>query len=392
MPFLYMCPHMGIYTPNHQELLTKALLTPPGTMRHANRQLLTCGSRSKQHIEVRPAHTFVPSYSIQCSLVAELAPTSFANYYNDVNLRISQLISASSASSDSSERIGGIHALNALIDFRGDDAGQKTTRFASYLRTVMRGNDYVAMVVAAKALGRLTKPGGTLTAELVEAEVKTALEWLQLDRSESRRFASVLILRELARNSPTLMYQWVPQIFEVIFVALRDGKVMIRESAAEAISACFEIISPRDQHMRAQWFGRVYEEIQRGFQNNTNESIHGSLLTMKELLDKSSMFLNDTKYRESVENVLRYRDHREPLIRREVVLLMPVLANYSPSEFAQKYLHQCMLHLQGLIRRDKDRDKAFVAIGRIANAVGVAIAPYLDGILGFIQEGLVAKQ
>ncbi|PSN67313.1 ARM repeat-containing protein [Corynespora cassiicola Philippines] len=318
----------------------------------------------------------------------ELAPNAFANFYNDVNLKISSLIVSGN---DSNERIGGIHALNALIDFKGDDAGQKTTRFASYLRNVMRGSDTASMVVAARALGRLAKPGGTLTAELVEAEVKGALEWLQLERSENRRFAAVLILRELAKNSPTLMYQWIAQIFEVIWVALRDPKVLIRESAAEAISACFEIISPRDSSMRQLWFGKVYEEILKGFMVNTNEAIHGSLLTMKELLDKSAMFMNDQKYRETVETVLKYREHRDPLVRREVVLIIPILASYSPTEFATKYLHQCMLHLQGLIRKDRDRDKAFVAIGQIANAVGVAIAPYLDGILGFIQEGLAAK-
>lgn len=294
--------------------------------------------------------------------------------YNDINLRISSLIVSGN---DSSDRIGGIHALNALIDFKGDDAGQKTTRFASYLRNVMRGTDYAAMVVAARALGRLAKPGGTLTAELVEAEVKGALEWLQLERTENRRFAAVLILRELAKNSPTLMYQWIAQIFEVIWVALRDPKVLIRESAAEAISACFEIISPRDSQMRQLWFGRVYDEILKGFTLNTNEAIHGSLLTMKELLDKSAMFMNEQKYKETVETVLKYREHRDPLVRREVVLIIPILASYSPTEFATKYLHQCMLHLQGLIRKDRDRDKAFVAIGQIANAVGVAIAPYL---------------
>ncbi|KAF2473283.1 uncharacterized protein BDR25DRAFT_257609 [Lindgomyces ingoldianus] len=318
----------------------------------------------------------------------ELPPNTFGQVYNDVNQRISLLIVSGN---DSNERIGGIHALNALIDFKGDDAGQKTTRFASYLRAVMRGTDTASMVVAARALGRLAKPGGTLTAELVEAEVKGALEWLQLERSENRRFAAVLILRELAKNSPTLMYQWIAQIFEVIWVALRDPKVLIRESAAEAISACFEIISPRDSQMRQQWFGRVYDEILKGFTINTNEAIHGSLLTMKELLDKSAMFMNEQKYRETVETVLKYRDHRDALVRREVVLIIPILASYSPTDFATKYLHQCMLHLQGLIRKDRDRDKAFVAIGQIANAVGVAIGPYLDGILGFIQEGLAAK-
>ena len=178
----------------------------------------------------------------------------------------------------------------------------------------MRGTDYAAMVVAARALGRLAQPGGTLTAELVEAEVKGALEWLQLERTENRRFAAVLILRELAKNSPTLMYQWIAQIFELIWVALRDPKVLIRESAAEAISACFEIISPRDSQMRQLWFGRVYDEILKGFALNTNEAIHGSLLTMKELLDKSAMFMNEQKYRETVETVLKYREHRDALV------------------------------------------------------------------------------
>jgi FKBP12-rapamycin complex-associated protein len=255
----------------------------------------------------------------------------------------------------------------------------------------MRGQDTTAMVVAAKALGRLAKPGGTLTAELVEAEVKGALEWLQLERQETRRFAAVLILRELAKHSPTLMYQWIAQIFEVIWVALRDPKVLIRESAAEAISACFEIISPRDSQMRQLWFGKVYDEILRGFTLGTSEAIHGSLLTLRELLDKSPLFMNDQKYRESADHVLKYKDHRDTLVRREVVLIIPILASYSPTEFAAKYLHQCMLHLQGLIRKDRDRDKAFVSIGQIANAVGVAISPYLEGILGFIQEGLLAK-
>lgn len=320
--------------------------------------------------------------------LAELAPNAFQTYYQDVNGRISSLISSGQ---DSNERIGGIHALTALIEFRGDDAGAKTTRYASFLRNVMRGSDHTSMFVAARAMGRLAQPGGTLTAELVEAEVKSALEWLQLERSENRRLAAVLILRELAKNSPTLMYQWIAQIFEVIWYALRDTKVLIRESAAEAISACFEIISPRDSQMRQLWFGRVYDEIFKGFAMQTVEAVHGSLLTMKELLDKSAMFMNEAKYRETVETVLRYRDHKDALVRREVVLIIPILASYSPTDFASKYLHQCMLHLQGLIRKDRDRDKAFLAIGKIANAVGVAIAPYLEGILGYIYEGLTSK-
>ena len=247
------------------------------------------------------------------------------------------------------------------------------------------------MIVAAQAMGRLAAPTGTLAAELVESEVKTALEHLQADRQENRRFAAVLVLKWLARSSPTLLFAWVPQILEVIWVALRDPKVMIRESAAEAVSACFEIMAARDSEVRQKWFGRVYDEVLKGFNINTVDAVHGSLLTIKELLLKGAMFMHGQRYREACEMVMRYKDHRDALIRREVINIIPILASYSPSDFTSSYLHQCMLHLQGLIKRDKDRSAAFVAVGKVASAVGSSIAPYLEGILNYIKEALALK-
>jgi FKBP12-rapamycin complex-associated protein len=183
----------------------------------------------------------------------------------------------------------------------------------------MTGNDTAAMVVAAKTLGHLVSPGGTLTAELVDAEVKVALEWLQIERNENRRFSAVLNLYELAKSSPTLLHVWIPDIFEVIWVALRDPKVMIRESAANTISQCFEILMARDPQARQKWLTRTYEEIDKGFQHNTVEAIHGSLLALKELLQKGGMFMHGPRYKEACERILSYREHRDPLIRREVV-------------------------------------------------------------------------
>ncbi|KAI9778323.1 MAG: phosphatidylinositol kinase- protein kinase tor1 [Candelina submexicana] len=317
----------------------------------------------------------------------ELPPDKFQEYYQGINGRIAQLIVHSN---DTNERIGGILALERLIDFDSGDAAQKTTRFASYLRTVMRSNDNAAMIVAARAIGKLAVPGGTLTAELVESEVQSALEWLQGDRQENRRFAAVLILRELAKKSPTLLYAFVPQIFECIWVTLRDPKVLIRESAAEAASACFEIIAARDAQLRQQWFARIYEEALQGLKLNTTEAIHGSLLIIKELLLKGAMFMHE-HHREACEIVLRYKDHREPLIRRQVVILIPILASYAPMEFVNSYLHKFMIHLQGQLKKEKERNPAFIAIGKIASAVGSAIAPYLDGILVYVREGLSVK-
>ncbi|KAL4777755.1 armadillo-type protein [Aspergillus nidulans var. acristatus] len=314
-------------------------------------------------------------------------PEKFIEFYNAVSQRIAQLVVTGS---DAHERIGGLLALDRLIDFDGVDNAQKTTRFASYLRSALRSSDNAVLVYAARALGRLAKPGGALTAELVESEIQSALEWLQSERQEGRRFAAVLVIRELAKGSPTLLYGFVPQIFELIWVALRDPKVLIRETAAEAVSECFEIIAARDIQVRQLWFARIYEEALQGLKSNNVDWIHGSLLVLKELLLKGAMFMNE-HYRNACEIVLRLKDHRDPKIRTQVVLTIPILASYAPVDFTETYLHRFMVYLQAQLKKDKERNAAFIAIGKIANAVGVAIAQYLDGIIVYIREGLALK-
>lgn len=308
-------------------------------------------------------------------------------FFNAVSQRIAQLVVTGN---DAHEKIGGLLALDRLIDFEGVDAAQKTTRFASYLRNALRSNDNAVLVYAAAALGRLAKPGGALTAELVESEIQSALEALQSERQESRRFAAVLVIRELAKGSPTLLYGFVPQIFELIWVALRDPKVLIREAAANAVSECFDIIAARDLQVRQLWFSRVYEEALLGLKSSNVDWIHGSLLVLKELLLKGAMFMNE-HYRNACEIVLRLKDHRDPKIRTQVVQTIPILASYAPLDFTETYLHRFMIYLQAQLKRDKERNAAFIAIGKIANAVGVAIAQYLDGIIVYIREGLAMK-
>jgi serine/threonine-protein kinase mTOR len=313
----------------------------------------------------------------------------FQDFYNAIISRITALVGVNNHT-ESPDRLGGIYALDALIDFDGVDAGQRTTRFTQALRTVLRQKDLVPMQPAAVALGKICRPGGSLISDLVEAEIKTALEWLQSDRVEERRYAAVLIIRELARNAPTLVYGFVSLIFDQIWVGLRDQKILIRQTAAEAISACFQIIRERDQAMRQTWQAKIYDEAVQGVRQGSVEYIHGSLLVLKELLHQGGMFMHE-HYPEVCDIIFRHKDHRDITIRKTIVLLIPELANYSPNEFASLYLHKFMVFLSGMLKKDKDRNDAFLAIGCIANAVKSAIAPYLDGVLIYVREGLSLK-
>lgn len=147
-------------------------------------------------------------------------------------------------------------------------------------------HDQQIMVPAAKALGRLAVSSTTLTADLVDTQVEHALEWLQGDRS---RLAAVLVLRELAVNAPTLIYAYIHRILDLIWLALRDSRNVIREYAADCLSQCLEIVQQRETPMRKTWYARIWEEVNRGLRMNSPEATHGSLLAMRELLLHAGM-------------------------------------------------------------------------------------------------------
>ena len=55
------------------------------------------------------------------------------------------------------------------------------------------------------------------------------------------------------------------------------------------------------------------------------------------------------------EEALRFKDHKDVLVRKTVIQLIPVFASYDPLTFSQYYLHTCMQHLIIQLKKgDKD--------------------------------------
>lgn len=294
---------------------------------------------------------------------------------------------------DTHERIAGLEALNAIIDFRSDEGGVRIVQINNALKRVFAGNDKNAMCVAAKVLGHLVEPGGALEVVIVDSEVKTALEWLQSGGSENKRWAAVLMLLEIARSSRTHTYQFVPQILDVLWTALRDSKILVRQSAALTVGECLYILIERDPQLRQAKLTSLYDEVNRGFNINTVEVIHGSLLVLKDIVSKGGMFMHGQRYRDSCERFLSYKDHRDTFVRQAVVALVPVMAGYAPTEFHNLYLSRTIAHLQTVMKSAKleERNAAFIAVGGVSLAMKSQIAPYLDGIVLIIQETLVSR-
>lgn len=106
------------------------------------------------------------------------------------------------------------------------------------------------------------------------------------------------------------------------------------------------------------------------------------------------------RFKGTCEIVLRFRNHREGLVRRTVTNLTPVLAAYDPSDFIDYYLDKSMLHLLDQIQLDKerryltelDRSAAFIAIGKVALVAKQDAEGYLDGLMQCIRDSLRAKR
>lgn len=129
-------------------------------------------------------------------------------------------------------------------------------------------------------MGHLVFSGGALTADVVESEVnastivaaapalsasqselrfscrpplpappssqvKRSLEWLQRSQSDSRRYAAVLILREMAENAPAVFNVHVRAFIDAIWSALRDPKIHVRDAAVAALSVRAASSCPR---------------------------------------------------------------------------------------------------------------------------------------------------
>eukprot|EP00095_Tigriopus_kingsejongensis_P005635 maker-scaffold420_size176246-snap-gene-0.24 protein:Tk05635 transcript:maker-scaffold420_size176246-snap-gene-0.24-mRNA-1 annotation:"target of rapamycin" len=223
---------------------------------------------------------------------------------------------------DAYAKLGGILAIVALINADVCNTGDRISRFGNYLRnnclstapssssgssssshgSHVSSEDFAVIELASKAIARLTQvSSGTYTAnlkfELIDHEVKRAFELLQGDKSEGKRFAAVLILREIAFSMPTFFFQNVSQFFDVIFHAVRDPKLKLRESSVNALRAGLWVTAKREttkqsRHQHQSWYTHLYEAAIQGFDPSAQDDrrvsredrIHGSLLVLCELL------------------------------------------------------------------------------------------------------------
>jgi len=328
-------------------------------------------------------------------------PAVFAKFSRDVHARVQALMT----SDDVDKKLGGLRAIDQLIEIEFGEDVEKVKMFADYLLNVMSSSfqsvkkadesgDALASAVddplwigerttelvelTSTVLGRLVLHSGALTTEIVDSQVQRAIQLLGTkDESQvvlsMKRYAASLTLLQLARNAPTIFNVHVPAFVSSIWTALRDPSLMVREMAVGALRECLVVTEQRETRYRVQWYYELYEACRAGLKQKSKvEEVHGSLLVFGELLRRTGEFML-SRYREVAETVLRLQTAKESIIRRTIVSLIPKLATFSPQRFADSYLVESCALILTTIRIPADRSAGFKALSKLAAAMSRVI-------------------
>lgn len=319
----------------------------------------------------------------------DLSGEAFTRFMDQLYDRISALM----MSNDVTDKLGALRAIDVLIDVKLGESASKVSRFSSNMRYLFEEkHDYEVLILGSKVLGHLARAGGAMTADEVEHQVKNALEWLKGERIEYRRFAAVLILKEMAENAPTVFNVHVPVFVDAVWVALRDPSVAVRERAVEALRACLCVIEKRETRWRVQWYYRMFEATQDGLgKNASHHSIHGSLLAVGELLRNTGEFMM-SRYKEVADIVFKYREHKDRLVRKSITSLLPRIAHFLRDRFVTSYLKICMEHILSVLRTPAERASGFIALGEMAGTLDGELIHYLPTITSLIRDAISPRR
>ena len=214
-------------------------------------------------------------------------------------------------------------------------------------------------------------------------------------------------MKELAIHAPTAFHSKTSQstlgqggsneFLDHIFEAIRDPQPIVRACAADALSQCLKILVKRDHASLTGLLCQVHFSLMEGLEQESSrkrpwsaiakiESVqHGSLLVTSCMLAYTRDFMLP-RFDEVCTAVLNFADNPRPLIRLEVVRLMPRLAKRCPGVFGRRYLEQGLAFLiQSAVTPTPPRvgvdirPSAYTALGQLILAMTDANSGLLIG-------------
>lgn len=197
-------------------------------------------------------------------------------------------------------------------------------------------------------MGHLLRVGNSYLSDFIESAIADSFRILESSKDEYKRILALLILKEVADNSPTHFYQHIQAFRNMILSPLKDSHIRIREAAATALSACLLVMQQRENQKKNDFYFDFLESIEELPKDNRNESIHGYLLAINSFLNNSLEFC-DSRIEAIYTKIKTYFNTKESYIKLTIIRtsprplspagLIPVIARFM-NTYAHSFLTQ----------------------------------------------------
>eukprot|EP00760_Papus_ankaliazontas_P008792 PhM_4_TR13928/c0_g1_i1/m.100474/K07203/MTOR, FRAP, TOR; serine/threonine-protein kinase mTOR len=331
-----------------------------------------------------------------------------ANIAKILNDRVRELFSLQET------KHAGLQAVLALLPVDYMNQNTQFIIFSNHIRGCFPTESVELADFAADVWGKLVSSATpTLAADVVEAELKRALEWLCPDASAARKYAATLLLKQIASVSTYFPFS-IAVAVEQLWNAIRDPQLYIREAAVSALSVLLKNIGRIEPG--SSLTTTIIDKCHRMFLMKAKEAeLHGaalvlcSLLTLLRPRNPPATLTGRLEYQITKESGDRLKEilghivgtnanklvHTINTLRLTAFQLIPLLAEGAATSFVSLHLKETMALMFSTIRNPNgtmtDRSAAFVCIGGLAQALGHEhIGPYINEITNHVAAHLVA--
>jgi serine/threonine-protein kinase mTOR len=275
------------------------------------------------------------------------------------------------SSNESLEKVTGLSTLISLAGVANESS--LNTIAVHFLQLVSLRNilsrDEDVIILASVALGKLLNAPTTTTFELADEQFRYALNTLKNDIGYPR-FAACYEIKEMAQKIPILFAVYLGEFLNVMWNALRDQKDYIREAGLQTFSLALKQLESREE-----LFEKVYSECFKGlYTENSPASVLGSLMVLKEMLDKNTLLLS-FHLQDICLVLLKNKDHKTASIKQAFLEIIPSLVGFIYANKKYQDMNSCEILVDHIIKlasnTNKDlRAEAMSILGQIGMIAG----------------------
>eukprot|EP01129_Flabellula_baltica_P013264 TRINITY_DN6129_c0_g1_i1.p1 TRINITY_DN6129_c0_g1~~TRINITY_DN6129_c0_g1_i1.p1 ORF type:complete len:2300 (+),score=375.38 TRINITY_DN6129_c0_g1_i1:7-6906(+) len=262
----------------------------------------------------------------------------------------------------------GIKALDTILGVEHDiHDGPFIFKWMDYLSIALKMHDDISLVKAACAcFGRYAQYyKSILNRNIISGKFMDALGSIQSPCHASKRLADILFINEMLNQLPKMLDLQVfntEEFVDTIKTLICDVNPNIRSNIIKMIEHISSILSER-LSSNSYFFTTLISFAMTGLKNKAIEYIQGSVLVICVLLKSNRELMSD--YFIKVSNlILNHRQHKNQIIRVEVLNALPIMAEYDPDLFCSHFFERVVEHYSNFIK--KDTEATLLSIGKLS--------------------------